>query len=133
MAEETILTAEQAQAADKLLGALNSGSFDGVFTAQELPSVIKMILEMANDAHNVFLRGDFADDEMALAATRHGSKCRDFNDLNGEKELLETISARCAIRGKRIDIAARCAAPQYQSPKAGGGAGQWLKKRAGVE
>jgi hypothetical protein len=39
------ITAEQKEVAKKLLGQLDAGSFDNVFSAQEVVSAIKMFVE----------------------------------------------------------------------------------------
>lgn len=90
-----------------LKGELNSGSFDSMMTAQEVPSVIRMILEAAKEKQNSFLRGDFADDLQALAAVRHMAKCMEFKDVNGQLEIELINNARSAINAKRVDTAVR--------------------------
>lgn len=127
------LSTEQQEVAKKLLGELNSGSMDQRFTAQEVVSAIKMFVDPGKDITDLFMRADFADDEMALAASRHTSKCKDFNDSIGEQEAHNTIAARVSIRGKRVEILLKgVTGGQAQAPKAGNTGGDWLKKKAGI-
>ncbi len=134
MAEEIPqLTTEQQDVAKKLLGELNSGSFDQRFTAQEVVSAIKMFVDPGKNITDLFMRADFADDEMALAAARHVSKCKDFADTIGETEAHNTIAARVSIRGKRVEILLKgVTGGQAQAPKGGNGAGDWLKRKANI-
>jgi hypothetical protein len=131
---DTQLNEVQAQEAEKLLGKLDGTSLDNVFTAQEVASVIKMVLEAKekDEITNTFLRADFADDLQALAAARHIAKCREFNDILGELHTRLIIHARSAIGAKRVETAVRAASPQYQPPKHN----SWqdkIKQKAGVE
>lgn len=128
------LNEAQRTEAEKLLGKLDGGSLDNIFTAQEAASVIKMVLEAKekDEITNTFLRGDFADDLQALAAARHVAKCRDFHDANGELEMRIAMQGRSAIGAKRVDAAIRAASPQYTPPKKH----TWkdgLKEKAGIE
>ena len=127
------VTPEQKEVAKKLLGALDSSSFDAVFTAQEVVSAIKMFVDRGESPEDVLMRADFADDEQATAATRHAAKCEDFHDKIGTRELHNTIAARTSIGGKRIDILLKgVTGGQAQSPRRNG-MGDWLKKKANIE
>ncbi len=127
------MTPEQKEVAKKLLGELNSGSFEAVFTAQEVVSAIKMFVDPGEQLKDIFMRADFADDEQALAASRHNAKCKDFHDKIGEEEIHNTVAARVSIKGKRVDILLKgVTGGQAQSPKKQS-AGEWLKRKAGYE
>jgi hypothetical protein len=127
------ITPEQKEVAKKLLGELNSSSFDAVFTAQEVVSAIKMFVERGEKAEDLLMRADFADDEQATAATRHAAKCADFHDKIGLEELHSTIAARVSIGGKRIDILLKGVTGGQTAPAKKNGMGDWAKRKAGIE
>ncbi len=127
------ITQEQKEVAKKLLGQLDSSSYDAVFTAQEVVSAIKMFVDPGESLKDFLPRADFADDEMALAAARHMAKCQDFKDEIGKTELHNAVTARVSIRGKRVDILLKGVTGGQASVPHKSGAGDWLKRRAGVE
>jgi hypothetical protein len=134
MAEAPVLSDEMKQVAAKLAGELNSGSFDQVFTAQEVISAIKMFVDPGESLEGLLMRADFADDEQAMAATRHAAKCTDFHDKVGEQELHNTVAARVSIKGKRVEILLKgVTGSQTPVKNSRGNSGEWLKKKAGIE
>lgn len=132
MAETPVLSDEQKAVAKKLAGELNSGSFDAVFTAQEVVSAIKMFVDPGENIDDLLMRAEFADDEQAMAAVRHAAKCADFHDKVGTDELHHAIAARVSIKGRRVDILLKgVTGGQSSSPKHNG-VGDWMKNKAGV-
>ena len=133
MAETPVLSDEMKQVAAKLAGELNSGSFDQVFTAQEVISAIKMFVDPGESLEGLLMRADFVDDEQAMAATRHNAKCEDFHDKVGIQELHNTVAARVSIKGKRVEILLKGVTGSQTPVKNNKGTGEWLKKKAGLE
>jgi hypothetical protein len=127
------ITPEQKEVAKKLLGQLNSGSFDAVFTAQEVVSAIKMFVDPGDTMDDLFMRADFADDEQALAAARHSAKCKEFGDKFGEQEIHMTAAGRVSIGGKRVDILLRGVTGNQAQAGHKTQFGDRVKKAAGLE
>lgn len=123
------LTAEQQAKLDAFLG---EGSYDKHFTAQEVVSAIKMIVDPGEKPEQLHMRADFADDEQATAATEIEARCKLFHDEIHMAELHNTMAARTAIKGKRINILRDAVIGQQRQQPQSQGASAWLKNKAGL-
>ncbi len=126
------LTEEQETQARKVLAALEGGSPDDMFKAQEVASAIKAIIE-AGKADEFHLRADFVDDEQAMAAARYEAMCSEFDDQVGKTELHHSEMSRAAIGGKRMDILRQAVIGSSATAPPKKGFGNWLKRKAGIE
>jgi hypothetical protein len=122
------LTPEQQE---KLNAFLGEGGYDKHFTAQEVLSAIKMLVDPGEKPEQLHMRADFYDDAQATAATEIEAHCTLFHDKVHLAELHNTMAARTAIKAKRINKLVEAVIGQQRQPQTGGG-GDWLKRKAGV-
>jgi hypothetical protein len=122
---------------DKLQGFLNEGSFDRLFTYQEMVSAIRMLVDAGDNLRDLLMRADFPSKKKdshryILAAMRHRAKCREFHDTNAEDELMDVVAGFTSADGKRIEglIAAITGAKPQKTSE---GFAEKLKKAAGLE
>lgn len=116
----------------KLNAILGEGSHDKMFTMQEVVSAIKMIVDPGDKPEELHMRADFFDDEQATAATEIEARNKLFHDIIHQEELHNTMAARTAIKGKRVNILRDTIIGQQNQHQQPQGFGEWAKKKAGL-
>lgn len=122
---------------DKLQEFLNQGSFDRIFTQQEVVSAIRMLVDAGNNLRDLLMRADFPSKKKdshryILAAMRHYAKCREFEDKNAMDELMDVTAGFTSADGKRIESLV-AAITGGKPQKASEGFADRLKRAAGLE
>jgi len=92
----------------KLEDILYGGTFDNIFTQQQMASAIKVLVEAGYDIRDLLMRADFPkkrteSHRYILASMRHRAKCREFGDTQGEDELMDVLAGFTSSEGKRIE------------------------------
>jgi hypothetical protein len=87
---------------------LGLGSFDGMFSGQEIVSAIKMLIEPGNNARGMTMRSDIPQKKTPahiwlIALARHMAKNREFSDDNASQEVLDLFASFPSVDGKRIN------------------------------
>jgi len=89
----------------KDIGAwLDKGSFDGVFTSQQISSAIEKLVEPGEKVEQLLMRSEYRDVTHANAFDRLLRKAEHFQDKELESLLHNHAASNVAIGGKRIDI-----------------------------
>lgn len=123
---------------DKLQEFLSTGSFDRIFTSQEVVSAIRMLVDAGNNLRDLLMRADFPSKKKEshryiLAAMRHRAKCLEFHDKNAEDELMDVVAGFTSADGKRIESLVAAITGAGKPQKAREGIADRLKKAAGLE
>lgn len=121
---------------ESLQGFLNEGSFDRLFSYQEVVSAIKMLVDAGANLRDLLMRADFPSKKknshrLILATMRHHAKCLEFNDKNAEDELMDVVAGFTSADGKRIEelvVAITGSKPQKVE-----GFAEKLKRAAGLQ
>lgn len=122
----------RAKVEQKLNGILSEGSFDKMFTMQEMVSAIKEIIHIGDEPRDLYMRADFFDDEQAVDAAGIEADCEEFHNPTAKRQLHNTMAARTAVKGKRIAILERTITGSQQQAQKPQGIGGWMKQKAGI-
>lgn len=80
-------------------GLLKSGRLEGLLKDIELPSIAKELVHPGKDPQELLMRTFFRTDKELNAVVNYLSKCREFDDKEGEQVLLMKLAGKTSIDG----------------------------------
>jgi hypothetical protein len=77
------------------------------FSTAEITSGLKLLGAPGKDIQDIPILADFPDRQYLVACARVISRCRIYDDKEGEAEILYIVTGLCGIGGKRADLIVR--------------------------
>jgi hypothetical protein len=101
----------------KLESWLNRGTFDGIFTSQQVASAIEKFVDPGDTIKELLLRGDFRAVTHLNSALRLNRKAEHFHDKELETLLHNHMAGYPALGGQRIRILLSAVVGQLNNDK----------------
>jgi hypothetical protein len=101
----------------KLESWLNRGTFDGIFTSQQVASAIEKFVDPGDKIEELLLRGDFRAVTHLNSLLRLNRKAEHFHDKELETLLHNHMAGYPALGGQRIKILLSAVVGQLQNDK----------------
>jgi hypothetical protein len=101
----------------KLESWLNRGSFDGIFTTQQVASAIEKFVDPGEKIEELLLRGDFRAVTHLNSLLRLNRKAEHFNDKELETLLHNHMAGYPALGGQRIKVLLQAVVGQLKNDK----------------
>lgn len=92
-------------------GAESAGIFqddvlDRFLSSPQASNVAKHFISPGDDVRDLEMRANFKDWKQARAMNEYLHLCREFEDKDGEAQLLDYMASLCGVQGERIRILA---------------------------
>ena len=102
---------------DAVKAFIDTDSFKGAFTTQQMGTAIEKIVERGDKIEDLIMRGQFWDVDHMNSWTRLLRKAVHFKDAELEQLLMNHLAGCTSVGGERIDILLRAVIGQYQAER----------------